>query len=214
MHKDEFAIWELQVHWYPEAAKAEVEPTDLGNGARCDRCELAKGQFNDAAFYMSYSFWFANPPSREDFLAVMRRTPWAQHSYEKRGLLKIVADKKCPWPIIDSGHKAGWADIKDDQGSQLGKIDVRRHFATRNPKYGDPFVSLAEVKDVLRQHRIRGVSEVDAETWHGNAIRERILEISAQHDGQVSGPIISRAIREVLTEVGIIKPKKSGATKP
>src|ERR1700722_741575 len=88
--------------------------------AGLDPC-IAAGFCEGPQFYRPHDIDFAQRPSREDFLAVVRQTPWMQ-VWEK-DLLPVIA--KNDWPTVGPGYKAAEVELKaEDKG--VGKLRVDR----------------------------------------------------------------------------------------
>lgn len=111
MSRSEF--WTLTVHYYPEAVKAGVRPIDK---------QWFSGE-HEPCHYRSHSFHFNKPPSRKDFLRMVQRIYWAHHAW-KDDLLPLIESGKADWPIVDYGHKAAQADIRDAEGKRVGHLKV------------------------------------------------------------------------------------------
>jgi hypothetical protein len=108
MTKQDF--WRLTIAFWPSAAEAGVDP-----------CIATSFLQEGLQFYRPHDIDFAKPPSHEDFLAVVRQTPWMR-GWEK-DLLPVIA--KNEWPVVLPCHKAAQEELKA-AGKVVGKLDVRR----------------------------------------------------------------------------------------
>ena len=82
-------VWRLTVHFYPHAIEAGVRPANTNVNA-CEQRSLNDGKISPAAFYRSHEFLFRHPPSREDFMNMVRGLPWAVTAWENSLLLLLV----------------------------------------------------------------------------------------------------------------------------
>jgi hypothetical protein len=119
-------FWSLTVHYYPAAAAAGLRPVENESFA-----------LDGPQYYRPHRFDFANPPRREDFLAVCRKLPWT-HVWNDT-LLPVL--ERNPWPIMDSFHKANSQDLFDEQGRQVGRLNIYKEEAWLNRAYLCPHVS-------------------------------------------------------------------------
>jgi hypothetical protein len=103
-------FWRLTVAYWPKAAEAGLLPCPI------------KG-FGDEGpqFYRPHNIDFANRPSREDFLAIVRRTPW-MHVWEA-ALLPVIA--QTDRPAVGPYHKAAHVELKAN-GKVVGQLRVHR----------------------------------------------------------------------------------------
>jgi hypothetical protein len=102
-------IWRLTVAYWPRATAAGLEP------------QVAVGFSEGAQFYRPHDIDFNQPPSREDFLAVVRQTPWMQ--VWQKDLLPVIDQNQ--WPTVLPGFKAAEVELKV-LGKVVGKLRVRR----------------------------------------------------------------------------------------
>jgi hypothetical protein len=198
-------VWSLTVHFYPKAAAAQVRPIDVRRAA-CDRCLAAEGKINPASYYNSHTFQFDHPPSREDFLFLVRAIPWM--SCWDKDLVPLLLNRANQWPVITMGYKASSADVLDEQGRKVGELDVRHEEVFQNQRYYSAFVTVDAVnKATCRLGFKRDAAREYIEKYE-NRIRERTTELGREkHD--MPDRFLDQAIREVLVKGGFIKAKPS-----
>lgn len=113
-------VWKLTVsHWH-RAVEAGVPPV-LSQPFR---------DVEEPGRYVPMEFLFLFPPTREDFLALRRKTPWLQGAYEE--LFCLIA--KNDWPIVAVGYKAESVELMLDDVAH-GRLDVRRYDMAINDRY-------------------------------------------------------------------------------
>lgn len=120
--------WQLTVSHWPKAAEIGLTPA------------IAPSRFADPwlpQWYVPTEIEFANPPSREDFLYVVSRTPWMQ--VWSKDLLPLI--ERNDWPMIDHAHKAASAELIDEQGRTAGELKVYRHHLWNNERQNVPFIT-------------------------------------------------------------------------
>lgn len=199
-------IWRLTVHWYPRATGAGVPPVNL-DGAACDRCSLAAGRIHRDAFYRSYQFQFADPPSREDFTHLVRSLPWADHCWGQT-LIPLIESKTSQWPMIDCCHKASRVELFDDDGRQVGHLEVRREEVHHNQPYYTAQIAAQAVTHAIRRLRDKRDAAQFAIWKNENWIRERTTDLARLHDENPE-KFVDRAITEFLARAGFIKANSS-----
>jgi hypothetical protein len=104
-------FWRLTVAYWPKAADAGLQP-----------CVAVGYGEEGAQFHRPHDIDFAKPPTREDFLAVVRQTPW-MHVWETT-LLPLLAQND--WPIVPACHKAAHVELTA-HGKVVGELRVQRH---------------------------------------------------------------------------------------
>lgn len=115
-------IWRLTVNWYPHVAAEGARPII----ARSYGDERIPGE------YRPHEFRFDNPPSREDFKAVVRQLPWASHAW-KDDLLPL--SDKFAWPFIEAGKKGATVELENEQGQTVGHLEVWKDEIWENESY-------------------------------------------------------------------------------
>lgn len=183
-------LWRLTVAYWPEASKAGVQPVIVQGYPREEEWL--------PNYYHPTDIDFAHPPSRADFLQVVRQTPW-MHVWES-GLLPAVS--RNPWPLMQLGNDGSSQDLWDfvegnPEKLRVGRLSVNRHHSYCNGGSGYVpalFSDEQEVLKRLRKEKRRGAQEIIHE--HRNAI----LEESESRGGgyQVRGTIIRRLLKEHL----------------
>ncbi len=199
-------IWRLTVHWYPHATAAGVQPVNL-DGAACDRCSLAEGKIHRDAFYCSHEFQFVNPPSREDFVLIVRSLPWADHSWGNT-LIPLIEAKTSQWPMIDYGHKASWADVFDSDGRKVGHLEVRREAVHQNQPYHTAFVTVDAVNHATWRLGDKREAAKVAIWKNENWIQERTTDLARQ-EHEMPESFLGQVVREFLIKAGFVKAKPS-----
>jgi hypothetical protein len=103
-------IWRLTIGYWPRAAEAGLLS-----------CRAVSYRQDGPEFYWPHDLDFAHRPGRDDFLAVVRQTPWMQ-AWSKT-LLPIIACHE--WPVVGPCHKAAHVELKAD-GKVVGELRVYR----------------------------------------------------------------------------------------
>ena len=103
-------FWRLTIAYWPRATEAGLQP-----------CVAVGYGEEGPQFYRPHDIDFANRPSREDFLAVVRQTPW-MHVWEAR-LLPVISLND--WPVLGPYHKASHVELKAN-GKAVGELCVHR----------------------------------------------------------------------------------------
>ena len=143
-----------------------------------------------------HEFHFANPPSREDFLALFSELLWMS-AYEKNLRPAIESN---PWPMIDYAHKAASADLVVDT-IVVGRLTVCKQTVWENDAYNAPFITCELIKKVTQ--RLKGDREAAAKylDGRGNEIRERCSKLPAGCEDAV----VRSVMRNILREGGYLK---------
>ncbi len=103
-------IWTLIIKYYPGAIAAGVEPV------------ATEGFENGPEHYHPHRIRFQHPPKREEFLDIVKWTPWM--SVWDESLVPIIEE----WPIPAAMHKRACVDLIED-GAKVGELIVERdHF--------------------------------------------------------------------------------------
>ena len=126
--------WKLTIHHWPRATDAGVRP-QLYTGFSLDECP---------ALYRPTELVFSHPPSREDLLVVVARTPWMASWQET--LLPVLAQNQ--WQIITAGYKGASVEFKDDSGRVVGRVEVWRQDHHCNVPYAVPFFGVYPGSDI------------------------------------------------------------------
>lgn len=155
-------FFRLTVSYWPRAVEAGLRPVK------------SRGFEEGEQFYAPHSFDFDQVPSRADFLDVQRQLPWA--SVWNDTLMPLIA--KHPWPLIDYAHKVATVDLLDEQGREVGRLEVCKMDLWMNEPKAAPFIHCEHEQHFLR--RIRGAERKEAarkaidKATH--TIQERVME--------------------------------------
>jgi hypothetical protein len=103
-------IWRLTVAFWPRATEAGLQP-----------CLVVGFAEEGPQFYRPHDIDFACRPSHEDFLAVIRQTPWMQ--VWEAELLPVIA--RSAWPRVGPCHKAAHVELTA-KGKVVGELRVHR----------------------------------------------------------------------------------------
>lgn len=183
--------WRLTVHYWPRATDAGVRP------------QLCTGfSFDDSpAPYRAHEVNFSNPPTREDFLAVVAQTPW-MHVWEQT-LLPVI--EKNQWPMIDPAHKGSSVELKDGGGRIVGKLEVWRQQRHCNSRYSVPMIGTypGSAIDRFLKRRIRDKEKRAQARHHVEAHRNLILERVAQSTDYSPTQLLGD-VAQVLIEGGFL----------
>lgn len=122
-------LWRLTVAYWPDAAEAGVHPVIGRFGDLID-------QKCPPNLYHPSEIDFRTPPTRADFLQVVRQVIW-MHVWEQE-LLPIIAANH--WPMMQFGHDGSSVDLmaphREKQGKELlcvGRLSVNLyHFYLNN----------------------------------------------------------------------------------
>lgn len=197
----EKAYWRLTIKFWPEAAKAGVKP-----------CLPPKPYPTEDEWLPNYykptDIDFAHPPTRADFLQLVRQTPWMK-TFE-RELLPVLEQND--WPMIDFAHKGSDVYLLDSEGRECGHLEIWRHFVSQNKQYVVPII-LCEAWDRITCR----LKDRDEEALNmlrcrcENRIQERMMLTEDTSDERMK-----YEIRLVLHEAGLLKgkpklPKKAAA---
>lgn len=207
MHRSN--VWRLVVHYCPRAVEAGVQPINTRSMA-CDRCSLAEGTLNPAAFYNAHEFAFAHPPSREDFVHLAHSLPWAEHCWGN-SLIPLIEGKTNQWPMIDYGHKASSADVFDGHGRKVGHLEVRREEVYQNQPYHTAFITVDAVNQAVGHLRKNRDLAREVIRRNENRIREYIAK-QVRATGREPQSLIRQAVRQVLLDAGFSRKSMSAVT--
>lgn len=192
-----YNFWILTVSFWPEAAEADVRP--LVSLSFCDE---------GPAFYCPREIHFQNPPSRQEFLEVVKTTPWMAHFWNDT-LLPVIAAND--WPMIDFMHDGSHVDLKDAKGQVVGQLDVSKHDLFASGGYQTAAVYSNEVDRALRG--LQGDQLVKAKELlrkSENWLREQYATFGS---GEVLGPEKRvELMKAILVKHGLKKPRKHDKT--
>lgn len=190
-HADDFR---LTIHFWPRAAAASVRPQPF-EGFTLDE---------DPALYRPHEIVFSHPPARDDFLAVVRQTPWMLTWGDD--LMPLIANNA--WPMVSPGYKAAHADLIDDKGRVVGRLDVSRSRRYCNAPYAVPFLGTYEGSDVdrLLKRRVRDKARREEAREHVLRNRNIILERVARGDGDDEALLAE--VTRVLADGGYLKQRR------
>ncbi len=195
MTRSEF--WTLTVHYYPKAAQAGVRPIDK---------QWYSGE-TEPCHYRSHKFHFSKPPSRADFLVMVRGIPWAYHAWEK-DLLPLIEGDTFGWPMVNISQKSADGDVIDASGLKVGHLDVDRNDCHDAKGYDRLAVVVyhTDADDVIK--RLPKERRCDARKVIAraeNRIMERINTFKLGHTDIRA--LAKKFIRDELTKAGFFKPK-------
>jgi hypothetical protein len=179
--------WKLTINFWPSALAAGVRPVAAAGFPRDE----------NPAYFRPHDIDFLCAPSRMDFLAVVRITPWMR-TWEK-DLIPLLAEND--WPMIDYMHKAASVDLRNEQDQIVGRIDVRRHEQFSNQPYRTMPV-LCDVRDNII-NRLPSPKRQEARTLidaKENYIREFVTSSK-----RIDEHGLKIAIQTVLFDAGLRK---------
>ena len=203
MHNPSFIretpYWRLTISFWPDAAKAGVKPCLPPEPYPSEDEWLPN-------YYQPTDIDFAHPPTRADFLQLVRQIPWMK-TFESELLPAIEQND---WPMIDTAHKASHVYLLDSEGRECGELKVWRQYASQNRQYFVPII-FCEAWDKVTCR----LKNPDSEALNmlryrcENRIQERIMLAEDTSDERVN-----YEIRLVLHEAGHLKtrpklPKKA-----
>jgi hypothetical protein len=181
-------VWILEVHFYPHATRAGVEPVEVT-------------RFTDeqnSAFYRSHAFHFDRPPSREDFIGLCAKyLPWT-HGWE---LLEVLKNPDSPWPMVTSTQKADDSNIVDHDGLQVGRLYVRRHTVYAADGYDRAGIAIPHEVTTRVLNLVPKDRRIDASyliLQNGNRIQEKISKVAPNKR------MVEMELRELLSAHGFI----------
>ena len=183
--------WELTVHDWLHCVAAGVQP-------------VKSVSFSDDGpqFYRTTEILFSHPPMRADFLSVVATTPWMQ-VWEK-DLLPVIADN--PWPMIDYAHKAADVTLKDTQGREVGRLEVKRETMVVNHDCSVPFISFDLVKCSARLPQAKWNEAWDYIEKHRYEIMEAVVLKGPESVSiGLTNREVSLVIRKFLVKGGFLK---------
>jgi hypothetical protein len=183
--RDRVEYWRLTVHWYPHAAEAGVRPYIA-----------TWSNSSEPGGYSPHDFDFERPPSRQDFLMVCQGfLPWT--SVWQDNLLEIIRTERCPWPMIDSLHKASTAYIDDSQGRQIGELRVCKERRFINRGYTTHYLPGQLIDRLVRGYK----GNAREALHHYIETRENwIKEALSALERPIEESDIAKAVRSVITQ--------------
>lgn len=182
---DNNTYWRLTVAFWPEAVRAGVHPVKT--------CGYLEGP----QYYRPRDIDFHRPPSREEFLQVVRQTPWMR--VWEQDLLPVIAGND--WPMIDPGHKASHVYLQDSSGRTVGQLDVTKQEFFQNTGYQVPMITVDDIELVCSNMR-----KENREAAH-QLIRSKENQIQERLARSPSDPV-AVCLRDALREAGLLKSKK------
>ncbi len=183
--------WRLTVSHWPEAVKAGVQPCLAPPGYPAKENWLP-------SFHKPHDFDFRHPPTRADFLQLVRQVPWMA-TYED--LLPIL--EKNDWPMIDYAHKGSTVDLSDSDGKVCGELRVWREFAYQNQQYSVPMITCAAWETIVCRLKNRDEEALNTLRCRcENRIQERMMLAEDTSDERMK-----YEIRLVLHEAGHLQTK-------
>jgi hypothetical protein len=182
--------WRLTIHYWPRATEAGVRP-QRSIGFSFDE---------SPALYRAHELDFTRPPSREDFHAVVARTPWMTCWEET--LLPVLALNH--WPMITPGHKGASVDLKDASGQVVGHLEVWRRDRYCNTPCSLPFFGTYPGSDIDRflKRRVRDKAKRQAAREHVEAQRHLIMERVVNSDDPSPMQMLDEVARACWSRVG------------
>ena len=187
-HLQERVFYSLTVKYWPKAAEQGVRPIEC------------RGFSDDQGHYSPTVIEFGNPPSRADFLQIVRQTPW-MHVWED-ALVPVIAAND--WPMLDYAHKRSTVDLLDDQGRVCGELTVQKERFYQNQSVAVPMIT-CDVRDKVTCRLRTDKSDTDIHlllTRAENRIQERMVNA-----GDLSDERMEYEIRLVLHDAGLLKTK-------
>jgi hypothetical protein len=192
--------WTLTISYWPHAVLANVRPQRTARLCFDD----------DPALYAAHDIDFSYPPTRADFFAVVRMTPWM--STWEGDLLPIIASHA--WPMIAVGFKGSTVDLRDDNGCHVGRLEVwrrQRHCNTPRPTLGLWTYPGSDVDRLIKRRICDGERR---ERAHEHVQRQRNLILERLADGQdQTEERMLREVERVLVEGGFVKPRRTARAK-
>lgn len=129
-------FWQLEIAYWPAAVKAGVRPVKI----------LGVVGSDNPAFYTTTCLDFSNPPSRAEFLEVVKQTSWM--SVWEADLLPVIAAN--PWPILGL-KKRNDAKLMDSAGEVVGNLSVSRQTMYTNTGLPDVYLEYgAHIQPAIR----------------------------------------------------------------
>lgn len=180
--------WRLTISFFQRAIEAGMQPRQV--------TDFPFGE--SPACYRPHTIDFRNPPSRQDFLDVVRQTPWM--SVWEADLLPVVACNE--WPMIDPAHKGATVELKDEKGRIVGRLEVWREERFDNPGYAVPILLTAEIRKFLNRRIRDKAKRAEALTYvtdRRNVLLERIAQQTDQSDMQLLDEV-----ERLLVEAGML----------
>lgn len=193
MQRDKY--WRLTIEFWAHAVDAGVQPVKCHGFPTEDH----------PGHYRSHTVDFNEPPTREDFLAVVAMTPWMQSW--KDSLIPVM--EKNDWPMIDYMHKGSSVTLMRD-GVEVGRLEVwRQHLYLNQPTVVPP-VLCDEVDQAVRGLR-RSVVEEARTLIRNSENKLRELFVKKRLWDSPEGRVL--VMQELLYEAKIrtSKPKKRAA---
>lgn len=191
-------FWSLTIHYYPNAVKAGVKPISTSFG------EFLEDDGKNPALYRPYEFYFESPPTRNEFLEVVRLTPWASHAWSNT-LVPVIAIN--PWPMLDWLNKSSSQNLIDSNNLLVGRINIHREEVHVNTGMNRDFCITSSMYSAITQKYGTGASNLLFE--NKNLVLERAQiqweNFEGEHD-----TILRDVINDFFYEKGIrkTKPKK------
>jgi hypothetical protein len=185
-------LWELTIHDWLHCMEAGVKPVVM--------CSFLD---EGPQYYRPTSILFDNPPLRESFLRVVAMTPWMQ-VWEK-DLLPVIAAN--PWPMIDYAHKAADVILRDTQGQEVGRLELKRREMFLNGRYHAPFITFDLMKASARLPKAKWNDAWNYVEKRRYEIMERLLTQGPRGSIVVgwTNAELALEIRKVLVEGGFLK---------
>jgi hypothetical protein len=195
---DHIDDWRLTISYWPRAIEAGVRPQAV----------IGFSLDDSPAMYSPHELDFTYPPTREDLLTVVARTPWM--SGWRETLLPVIDANH--WPMISPGYKGATVDLRDCTGRVVGRIEVWRKGRYENRRYHVPFFGTYPGSDIdrLLTRRVREKARREQAREHVVAHRYAIMERIA-HVEDPSPTRLLDEVERVLTEGGFIKVKRAAA---
>lgn len=106
-------IWHLAIHYWPNAAIAGVKPVEA------TFTQILQDP-DDPSLYKVHDFWFTEPPSKDDFLAMCGRIPWT--SVWEFTLFPCLTS----WPFVSITQQRNDVELLDSTGRSVGRVVVSR----------------------------------------------------------------------------------------
>lgn len=148
---------------------------------------------------------YAQPPTREDFLALTRRVFWmAALTHDL-----VPCLDRSQWPIVDWMHKRATTDLLDAEGVVVGQVEVSRDCIHVNEGYS----RFRCVVDCEAERRaMSGLPKANralAKSWildNVNRAREALLADPATIvDDEARSKVAVRILRKLLRDAGLFK---------
>jgi len=187
--------WELELSFFPKAAEKGLRPVRIPFGDFLSHSNNPDDEIYWTA-YTPHTFLFKNPPSREDFWALVKQTPW-MIGYESH---KSLVDSN-DWPMIDWMLKAAHVELKDLQGRVAGRINISRNTVYTNDAYDTAPITHDAIDRVCNRAASSGQSYAQKDAIRGaeNKLKERLSKL----DHSPTQGDVEKAIRDYLAEIGM-----------